>query len=120
MVDKGKAFSTIKMYLAAISACHIRFEGKAAGQHPFVCSFIRGACHRLPVSKPLTQSCELPTVLDAFFAPAFKPLEQVELKMVTLKTALLLALASAKKVGDSCSFHYTNRAYGSGNARVSL
>ena len=52
MTDMGKASSTIKVYLATISACHIGFEVKAAGQHPLVCHFMRGAHNKLPVSKP--------------------------------------------------------------------
>lgn len=28
LIEKDKAFLTIKMYLAAISACHIGFDGK--------------------------------------------------------------------------------------------
>ena len=34
-----KPFSTIKLYLAAISACHIGLGDKPAGQHPLVCRF---------------------------------------------------------------------------------
>lgn len=64
MMDKGKAFSTIKVYLAAIPACHIGFEGKAVGQPPLVCRFMRGTRRRLPVSKPLAPSWDLLSVLS--------------------------------------------------------
>lgn len=37
MVDKGKASSTINVYVAAIS-CHIGFDGKAVVQHSLICS----------------------------------------------------------------------------------
>lgn len=84
VVDKGKAFSIIKVYLAAISACHIGFEVKATGQHPLVFRFTRGAHHRLAVPEPLAPSWDLLTVLDALLATPFEPLEQVELKMLTL------------------------------------
>ena len=49
LLESGKACSTIKMYLA-ISAWHVGFEGKTVGQQPLD---MRGACHSLPVSKPL-------------------------------------------------------------------
>ncbi|XP_038163380.1 uncharacterized protein LOC119798106 [Cyprinodon tularosa] len=100
LIDKGKAFSTIKVYLAAISACHIGFEGKTVGQHPLVCRFMRGARRKLPVSRPIAPSWDLPLVLDALTTTPFEPLDQVELKVVALKTALLLALVSAKRVGE--------------------
>jgi len=88
LIDKGKAFSTIKVYLAAISACHIGFEGKTVGQHPLVCRFMRGARRKLPVSRPIAPSWDLPLVLDALTTTPFEPLDQVDLKVVALKTAL--------------------------------
>jgi len=39
-------------------------------------------------------------VLGALKGPPFEPLESVDLKILQLKTALLLALASVKRVGD--------------------
>ena len=39
-------------------------------------------------------------VLDALSRPPFEPLQQVGLKVLSFKTALLLALASAKCVSD--------------------
>lgn len=122
MVDKGKAFSTIKVYLAAISACHIGFEGRAVGQHPLVCRFMKGTRHKLPVSKPLLPTWDLATVLDALSTPPFEPLEQVDLKMVALKTALLLSLASAKRVGEihALSVHKACTKFSLGNVRVTL
>ena len=36
LFDKGRAFSTLKVYLAAISACHLGINGKTVGQHPLV------------------------------------------------------------------------------------
>ena len=48
LLDKGRAFPTVKLYLAAISACHI-FGDKTAGQHPIVCQFMKGARRLRPV-----------------------------------------------------------------------
>ncbi|XP_049432685.1 uncharacterized protein LOC125889068 [Epinephelus fuscoguttatus] len=122
MVDKRMAFSTIKVYLAAISACHIGFGGKTVGQHPLVCRFMKGARRKLPVSKPLAPSWDLPMVLDALSAPPFEPLDQVDLKMVALKTVLLLSLASAKRVGEihALSVHEECTKFSAGNTRVTL
>ncbi|KAK7905173.1 hypothetical protein WMY93_017780 [Mugilogobius chulae] len=100
LLDKGLAFSTIKVYLAAISACHIGFGDKTAGQHPLICSFMKGARRLRPVSKSLVAPWDLTTVLNALSHPPFEPLHQVDLKWLSIKTALLLALASAKRVSD--------------------
>lgn len=56
MIDQVKAFSTINVFLATISACHVGFDIKTVGQHPFLCRFMKGACHALPVSKPISPS----------------------------------------------------------------
>ena len=52
LTDKQKTFSTVKVYLAAIYACHVGFEGKLANQPPMVCHFMKWAHRILPVSRP--------------------------------------------------------------------
>ena len=100
LLDRGRAFSTVKVYLAAISACHIGFGDKPVGQHPLVRQFMKGANHLRPVSKSLVPSWDLALVLDSLSRPPFEPLEGLELKLLSLKTALLLALVTAKRVSD--------------------
>ncbi len=39
LLNNGRAFSTIKVYLAAISACHV---GVSVGRHPLICRFMKG------------------------------------------------------------------------------
>ena len=102
LLEKGNAFSTIKVYLAAILACHVGFGSTTVEQHPLVTRFLKGARCLRPVSKQLTPSWDLSIVLDALCQQPFEPLDQVELKKLSFKTALLLALASAKRV--SCLF----------------
>ncbi len=43
---------------------------------------------------------DFPTVLRALKGPPFEPLQFSSLRVLSLKTALLLALASVKRVGD--------------------
>lgn len=100
LLDKGLAFSTIKVYLAAISACHVGFGDKTAGQHPLICQFMKGARRLRPTLRSLVAPWDLTTVLSALSGPPFEPLLQVELKLLSFKTVLLLALASAKRVSD--------------------
>lgn len=100
LLDKGLAFSTIKVYLAAISASHVGFGDKTAGQHPLICQFMKGARRLRPTLRNLVAPWDLTTVLSALSQSPFEPLSQVELKFLSFKTALLLALASAKRVSD--------------------
>lgn len=61
---------------------------------------MRGACHKILVPKPLAPSWDLPIVLDTPSVSSFEPLDQLDLKMVTIKTVLLLGLTSAKCMGE--------------------
>ena len=99
-LDLGNAFSTIKVYLAAISACHLGFDGKTVGKQPLVCQFIKGALRDHPVSRSLFPTWDLVLVLDSLSRPPFEPLETVELRFLTFKTVLLVALTTAKRVSD--------------------
>ena len=101
LLDRGRAFSTVKVYLAAISARHFGFENKPVGQHQLVHQFMKGASSHLhPVSKSLVPSWDLALVLDSLSQPPFEPLEGLDMKLLSLKTALLLALVTAKRVSD--------------------
>lgn len=99
-LDLGRTFSTVKVYLAAISACHIGLDGKTVGQHPLVQRFMKGALRLQKVSRPLFPSWDLAVVLDALCQPPFEPLSSVDLKLVCLKTVLLVALTTSKRVSD--------------------
>lgn len=100
LLDKGLSFSTIKVYLAAISACHIGFDGVTPGAHPLARRFLRGVRRLRPVVRPCVPSWDLALVLEALCGPPFEPIESVDMKFLSYKTALLLALASAKRVAD--------------------
>ena len=99
-LDEGKSFSTVKVNLAAISACHIGIGGKTLGEFPLVRRFMRGANRARPVSRSLAPPWDVSLVLDALTREPFEPLDSVDLKFLSLKTALLLALTTAKRVSD--------------------
>ena len=65
LLEKGRAFSTIKVYWAAITACHVGFDSRPVGQRPLVCIFMKGAWRKLPSERSMTPSWNPPTVLDA-------------------------------------------------------
>ncbi|KAI2667323.1 Signal recognition particle SEC65 subunit [Labeo rohita] len=122
LIDQGKAFSTIKVFLAAISACHIGFDNKTVGQHPLICRFMKGVRCALPVSKPFSPSWDLRLVLDGLSMSPFEPLDKVDFKILSFKTALLVALVSAKRVSEIHAFsvHSACLQFMSGDAGVVL
>ena len=62
--------------------------------------FLKGVRRLTPVFKPSVPSWDLALVLEALCGPPFKPIESADLKCISYKPALLLALTSAKRVGD--------------------
>ncbi|XP_010773556.1 uncharacterized protein, partial [Notothenia coriiceps] len=122
LIEKHRAFSTIKVYLVAIAECHVGFEGKTASQHPLVCRFMKGARRLLPVSRSLVPLWDLTVVLDGLTRTPFEPLEEADMKHLSLKTVLLLALASAKRVSDihALSVHPSCTQFFPGQTRVLL
>ncbi|XP_051980853.1 uncharacterized protein LOC127642225 [Xyrauchen texanus] len=104
LMDKGRSFSTIKVYLAAIAACHVGFDSATVGQHPLIRRFMKGARRSLPVPRRVVPEWDLSMVLDTMSQQPFEPLGSISLKNLSFKTALLLALASAKRVSDMHAF----------------
>jgi len=47
-MTNGRVFSTIKLHLAVISACHVGLKGVSAGQNPLKCGYMKGT----PLIKP--------------------------------------------------------------------
>ncbi len=79
-------------------------DGRSLGKHDLIVSFLKGA-RRINPSRPrLVPSWDLSIVLAGLQRGPFGPLDSVELKFLSLKTALLTALTSIKQVGDLQAF----------------
>ncbi len=101
LLDKGRSHFTLKVFVAAIAAFHAPIAGQSVGRDNSVVHFLKGA-RRLNPPRPLTvPTWDLPTVLRALKGPPFEPLQSTDLRSLSLKTALLLALASVKRV-ETC------------------
>ncbi len=96
--------STLKVHAAAISACHDHIDGKSVGKHDLVVRFLRGARRLNPPRPPSIPSWDLALVLRALQIAPFEPLQSADLKILSMKTLLLVALASIKRVGDLQAF----------------
>lgn len=100
LLDEGRSPSTLKVYVAAISCNHARVDGCTVGGHTLVSLFLRGARRLRPPLIPRSPVWDLPLVLDALCHPPFEPLARVDLKWLSCKTAFLMAIVSAKRVGE--------------------
>ncbi len=91
--------STLKVYVAAIAAHHDAVDGRSLGKHDLIVRFLKGARRMNPSRPPLVPSWDLSIVLAGLQRGPFEPLDSVELKFLSLKTALLTVLTSIKRVG---------------------
>ncbi len=96
--------STLKVYVAAIAAHHDAVDGRSLGKHDLIVRFLKGARRMNPSRPPLVPSWDLSIVLAGLQRGPFEPLDSVELKFLSLKTALLTALTSIKRVGNLQAF----------------
>ena len=69
-------------------------------EHPLICRCMKGTRCVLWVSKSVVPNWDLALVLDALTGAPFEPLERVDMRFLSLKAALLLALVTAKRVSD--------------------
>ncbi len=95
--------STLKVYVAAIAAHHDAVDGRSLGKHDLIVRFLKGRMMN-PSRPPLVPSWDLSIVLAGLQRGPFEPLDSVELKFLSLKTTLLTALTSIKRVGDLQAF----------------
>ncbi len=85
-------------------AHHDALDGRSLGKHDLIVRFLKGARKMNPSRSPLVPSWDLFIVLAGLQMGPFEPLDSVELKFLSLKTAVLTALSSIKWVGDLQAF----------------
>ncbi|KAL0146633.1 hypothetical protein M9458_057973, partial [Cirrhinus mrigala] len=114
--------STLKVYVAAIAAYHDAVEGASLGKHQLIVRFLRGARRVNPPRLHLVPSWDLSIALQGLREAPFELLVSVELKHLSLKTALLTTLAPIKRVGDLQAFSddETCLEFGPGDSHVIL
>ncbi|KAI2659854.1 Tyrosine recombinase slr0733 [Labeo rohita] len=114
--------STLKVYVAAIAAYHDAVDGTSLGKHQLIMRFLRGARRVNPPRPHPIPSWDLSVALQGLREAPFEPLASVELKYLSLKTALLTALASIKRVGDLQAFSVYEACleFGPGDSHVIL
>ncbi len=99
-LSAGLTHSTLKVYVAAVSAYHASLHGQSVGRHPLVTCFLHGALRLRPTVRSRIPPWDLAVVLEALCRPPFEPIEEISDRHLTLKTVFLLAISSLKRVGD--------------------
>lgn len=70
-------------------------HGVKFGEHPLVCRFMKGVFELRPALPNYTEVWDVKVVLD--YINAFKPLETIKLKELTLKLSMLLCLLTRQR-----------------------
>ena len=96
---RGLSVSSLRGYRSVLSAV-FRFHLPSLSSDPVIRDLLRS--FRLSSAERVLRSpaWDLSKVLTYLVSPAFEPLSQASFRTLTLKTLFLLALATAKRVGE--------------------
>lgn len=83
LLDSGKAASTLKVYVTAISGYHVPIIGSSLASHTLVCSFLKGARWLKPACNPRFPQWDLLLMLDFVCLPPFQPLQILDMKLIS-------------------------------------
>ncbi|MBN3304948.1 CBLN4 protein, partial [Amia calva] len=118
LLDQGKSPSTLKVYLAAISACHVRIDGKPPGSHFLAVQFLKGARWLRPPRTLSLPAWHLDIVLDALSQAPFEPLNSILVNVGNYFTLESVFLSPRKGI-YSFNFHVI-KVYQSQTIQVNL
>ena len=99
--DKGLTVVTLRSYRSAIASCHRGFsDGSSVTNSAFLTRFVKSFFLKRPPSKTIVPAWSLPAVLKVLASAPFEPLHKASLRLLTLKTAFLVAIASGHRVSS--------------------
>ena len=93
-------YATLNVYRSAISAYHPQIEGYKVGQHPMIKELMRGAFNAKPPKPRYKETWDVGIVLR--YLKDQEPVETLDLKELTPKLAMLMALVSAARSHELC------------------
>ncbi|KAG8539364.1 hypothetical protein GDO81_021012 [Engystomops pustulosus] len=94
--DKGLKTSSLKVQISALSA----FFDSPLADHQWVRRFIRATSRLKPTIRIAVPSWDLSVVLNYLTGPPFEPLDSKNIKELTLKLTFLIAITSARRLGE--------------------
>lgn len=94
----GLTSSTLKVYVAAITAYHAPLGSGSLGRYLLVSRFLHDAMR--PASHARVLAWDLVVVLEGLSMAHFEPIESVLDKFLMLKTSFLCVFTSLKREGD--------------------
>ncbi|CAJ0951774.1 unnamed protein product [Ranitomeya imitator] len=98
--DKGLRPSTLKVQISALSS----FYDVQLASHPWIVRFVKAIQRLRPTIRSTVPPWDLNLVLNELCKEPYEPLAQANLRAVTLKALFLVAITSARRVGELQSF----------------
>ncbi|XP_042300597.1 uncharacterized protein LOC121918648, partial [Sceloporus undulatus] len=97
---QGLRPNTIKRQVAAITSILPHEQAATISHHPHIRRLLKGVSNRAPPTRHRFPSWDLHKILLALTVQPFEPLREASLKFLTLKTLILTALTSARRVSE--------------------
>ena len=101
----GRSYCTINTYRSALSSTLCNINNVAVGLHPLVTRLLKGV-YNLRTPSPRYSFTWDVTKVTSYLKTLF-PLDQLSLKLLTLKTVMLCALSSALREQTLCALDIT-------------
>ena len=95
---QGKQYRTINSYRSAISMTHEKIDGVLVGKHPLVSRLLKGVYNQRPPQPRYSTTWDVGVVLDHM--RSWGRTADLSDKKLTLKVAMLLALANASRCSE--------------------
>ena len=94
---EGKGYSTINTYRSALSTtlCAMNDDRDSLGSHPLIARLLKGVYILRPPTPRYSSTWDVSKVTD--YLKTLAPLRELSFKLLTLKTVMLCALASAQR-----------------------
>ena len=95
LFEEGVQYRTLNLHRSALSATLKPIDGFCVGKHPLVCRLLKGSFNMRPPRPKLCPSWSIEAVLRTL--ETWSPASTLDLKHLTLKTVMLIALVSSKR-----------------------
>lgn len=93
---KGLKVATLRVQVAALGALF----NQSLHTLPWISKFLKAASRIQPVCKSTVPPWDLTLVLQCLTKPPFEPIGEIPIKLLTYKTILLVAITSARRIGE--------------------
>ena len=101
LFKEGYQYRSINNYRSAISAYHPLIDGVSVGKRPKICALMHGVFNKNPPQPRYSFTWDVQVVLD-YIKTNWPDSESLQMKQLTFKLVMLLALASASR---ACALH---------------